>query len=115
MGDKALVDAVLDDYTTAPISPKERALFAFIAKVIEDSPSITPADVAGAREAGWTDEALYDAITVCALFQFYNTWIDATGVSDMLPFAYERQAKRLAELGYAYAEGQDASQPRGKA
>jgi hypothetical protein len=49
------------------------------------------------------------------LFQFYNTWIDATGVSDMLPFAYERQAKRLAELGYAYAEGQNASQPRGKA
>lgn len=100
------MDAVLDDYTSAPISEKERALFAFIAKVIADSAAITPADVACAREAGWTDEALYDAITVCALFQFYNTWIDATGVSDMLPFAYERQAKRLAELGYAYAEDQ---------
>jgi alkylhydroperoxidase family enzyme len=95
---------VLDDYTTAPISEKERALFALIAKVVEDSTSITPGDVACARKAGWSDEALYDAITVCALFQFYNTWIDATGVSDMLPFAYERQAKRLAELGYAYAE-----------
>lgn len=104
LGSKELVAAVLDDYTTAPISSQERALFAFIAKVVEDSTSITPADVAGARDAGWTDEALYDAITVCALFQFYNTWIDATGVSDMLPFSYERQAKRLAELGYAYAE-----------
>ena len=95
---------MLDDYTTAPISEKERALFAFLAKVIENSPATTADDVARARSAGWSDEALYDAITVCALFQFYNTWIDATGVSDMQAFAYERQAKRLAELGYAYAE-----------
>jgi alkylhydroperoxidase family enzyme len=104
LGSRELVAAVLEDYTTAPISEEERALFAFLAKVIENSPATTADDVARAREAGWSDEALYDAITVCALFQFYNTWIDATGVSDMQSFAYERQAKRLAELGYAYAE-----------
>ena len=98
------MDAVLADHTAAPIPEKERALFAFIAKVVQDSTSITHADLDRARAAGWTDAALYDAITVCALFQFYNTWIDATGVSDMPVAAYERQAKRLAELGYAYAE-----------
>ena len=95
---------MLEDYTTAPISDKERALFALIAKVVEDSTSITADDTARARAAGWTDEALYDAITVCALFQFYNTWIDATGVSDMPTFAYDMSGKRLAELGYVYAE-----------
>ena len=46
------------------------------------------------------DEALYDAITVCALFKFYNTWIDATGVRDMPAFAYEMSGKRLATVGY---------------
>ena len=95
---------MLADYTTAPISAKERALFALIAKIVEDSTSITTDDLAHARAAGWSDEALYDAITVCALFQFYNTWIDATGVSDMPSFAYEMSGKRLAEKGYAYAE-----------
>lgn len=104
LGNRELVTAVLEDYTTAPISEKERALFAFLAKVLESSPTTTAADVARVRDAGWTDEAIYDAITVCALFQFYNTWIDASGVSDMQPFAYDRQAKRLAELGYAYAD-----------
>jgi alkylhydroperoxidase family enzyme len=104
LGSRELVAAVLDDYRTAPISEAERALFAFIAKVVDDSTSVTAEDAERARAAGWTDEALYDAITVCSLFQFYNTWIDATGVSDMQPFAYDRQAKRLAELGYAYAE-----------
>ena len=102
--DRELVQAVLDDYTTAPISEKERALFAFIAKVVEDSTTITAHDLDVARAAGWTDEALYDAITVCSLFQFYNTWIDATGVSDMPDFAYDMSGKRLAEKGYAYAE-----------
>jgi hypothetical protein len=76
--------------------------------VVEDSTSITEADAAAARAAGWTDEALYDAITVCALFQFYNTWIDATGVSDMPAAAYDMSGKRLAERGYTYAEDMDA-------
>ena len=92
---------MLDDYTTAPISERERALFAFLAKMIEDSTSIRQADVDVARAAGWTDEALYDAITVCALFQFYNNWIDATGVSDMPASAYEMSGKRLSTRGYA--------------
>jgi hypothetical protein len=102
-----LVRAVLDDYTTAPISEAERALFAFIAKMVEDSTTIGQADVDAALAAGWTDEALYDAITVCALFQFYNNWIDATGVSDMPPFAYEMSGKRLATTAY-WPEGDRA-------
>lgn len=104
MGSKELVAAVLEDYTTAPISDAERALFALITKVVADSTSITHEDLERARAAGWSDEALYDATTVCALFQFYNTWIDATGVSDMPDFAYDISGKRLAEKGYAYAE-----------
>ncbi|MFN2563972.1 MAG: peroxidase [Gemmatimonadaceae bacterium] len=97
------MQAVLDDYTTAPISGKERALFAFLAKMIDDSTSIRHADADAVRAAGWSDEALYDAITVCALFQFYNNWVDATGVSDMPAFAYEMSGKRLATMGYVVA------------
>ena len=109
------MQAVLDDYTTAPISEQERALFALIAKVCEDSTSIRHADLDVARAAGWSDEALYDAITVCSLFQFYNNWIDATGVSDMPAFAYEMSGKRLATMGYVPAgapPGVPSSAPR---
>jgi hypothetical protein len=98
------VEAVLDDHTTAPISEKERALFAFLAKMIEDSTSIRRSDADAVRAAGWSDEALYDAITVCSLFQFYNNWVDATGVSDMPAFAYEMSGKRLATMGYLPAD-----------
>jgi hypothetical protein len=103
------VERVLEDYATAPISDRERALFAFIDKVNADSTAIRQVDVDVAREAGWSDEALYDAITVCALFRFYNTWVDATGVADMPAFAYEMSGQRLATQGYVDGAGEPPS------
>lgn len=91
---------MLADLDTAPVSAKDRVLYAFVKKMVGDSLSIGEADVAVAREAGWSDEALYDAITVVALFQFYNAWIDATGVHDMSAPAYEMSGQRLATTGY---------------
>lgn len=92
---------MLDDFHTAPIDEREKALFAFVAKVCEDSSSIRREDVEAVVLAGFAEEAIYDAITVCALFQFYNTWIDATGVHDMPASAYEMTGQRLAANGYA--------------
>ena len=94
------MEAVLRDVNTAPLSDKDRALYGFIAKVNAQSNAIRQDDVDAARAAGWSDEALYDAISVHALFKFYNAWIDATGVSDMPPMAYEMSGKRLATMGY---------------
>jgi len=79
-------------------------LYAFIRKMVHDSTSISQNDVDVARQAGWSDEALYDAITVCSLFQFYNNWIDATGVGDMPAIGYEMSGRRLAAHGYAPSE-----------
>ena len=66
-----------------------------------ESPQITARDLEIARAAGWTDEALYFAITVCALFNFYNRWIDATGVHAMSDEAHRQGGKRSAIKGYA--------------
>ena len=95
---------MLDDYRTAPIGEAEKALFAFIDKMNWESTSIGAADDDAVKAAGWTDEALYDAITVCALFNFYNKWIDATGVGDMPATAYDASGQRLATAGYAPPE-----------
>jgi alkylhydroperoxidase family enzyme len=95
------VDAVLKDHRSASLSEKDKALFDLIEKVNRESTRIRREDLDRARAAGWTDEALYDAITVCALFNFYNLWIDATGVHDMPSFAYEASGRRLATEGYA--------------
>ncbi len=83
----------------APLPAAERALLAFVEKVNRDSPSIGPPDIAALHEQGWTDEAIYDALTVCALFNFYNRWIDASGVHPMSEEEHRAAAPRMA-AGY---------------
>ena len=93
--------AILKDYQSAPISETEKALFKFLEKVNRQSNSIRFQDVEEVRSAGWSDEAIYDAISVCALFNFYNRWCDATGVQDMPAVGYQASGHRLATEGYA--------------
>jgi hypothetical protein len=69
--------------------------------VNHESPRIAPADLDATRAAGWTDEALYLAITVCAMFNFYNRWIDASGVPAMSEEAHRAGGRRTAAHGYA--------------
>jgi hypothetical protein len=80
--------------------------------MVHDSTTIGQADVDVARKAGWSDEALYDAITVCSLFQFYNNWIDATGVSDMPAIGYQMSGQRLATQGYTREPARKKSAPK---
>jgi alkylhydroperoxidase family enzyme len=95
-----MVDAVLEDYRTAPIDDRDKALFAFIEKMNEQSNTVRREDIDRLTAAGWSQEAIYDAITVCALFKFYNAWIDATGVHDLPAGAYEMSGRRMASEGY---------------
>jgi alkylhydroperoxidase family enzyme len=100
LGSEDLVWSVLRDLESSALSESEKALFRFIRKVNQDSPNITADDMKPLHEAGWTDEAIYYAITVCALFNFYNRWIDAAGVHALSDEAHRQGAKRSAATGY---------------
>jgi hypothetical protein len=73
----------------------------FVRKVNHDSYNIQPEDIEVLHDAGYTDEAIYYAITACALFNFYNRWIDASGVHAMSDEAHASGAKRSAIHGYS--------------
>ena len=88
--------AVVENIETAPIGDAEKALLRFVEKVNRESPSITRSDIEGLYVWGWSDEAIYDAITVCAMFNFFNRWIDATGVHAMSDAAHKAAAPRMA-------------------
>lgn len=95
------MDAVLADYTTAPIDDAWKALFAFIEVVNARCAQVDQAAVDAVKAAGWSEEAVYDAVTVCALFNFFNRWIDGTGVSDLGPEGYAQSGQRMKTHGYA--------------
>jgi uncharacterized protein YciW len=95
------VQAVIDDYRTAPIDEPLRALLAFIETAATAAWRITNDAIQEVKNAGWTDEAIYDAICVCALFNFYTTWVDASGVKSLED--YRPTGERLASDGYVPA------------
>ena len=100
MGSEELVQAVLRDPETSAMDEKHKALFRFVQKVNEESARITADNVKALHSAGWDDEAIYFAITVCALFNFYNRWVDASGVHALSEEAHREGGRRTAAHGY---------------
>ena len=99
LGDEALVRGALRDLETSALDDKDKALLRFVGKVTAGLPALVQPDVATVQAAGWDDEAIYFAISACALFNFYNRWITATGVPEMSSEAHRQQGKNLAR-GY---------------
>ena len=95
------MNEVLEDFETSRLDERHKALFRYLVRVNADSPRLTAEDAAQVRAAGWTDEELYYAITVCALFNFYNRWIDASGVHALSDEAHRAGGKRSKMGGYA--------------
>ena len=94
------VAGVVSGLETSGLSEKEKVLFRFVEKVNHDSQKITAQTMTPLREAGWTDDAIYFAITVCSLFNFYNRWVDASGVHALSDEAHRQGGKRSAAIGY---------------
>ncbi len=100
LNDAALVEAVMNDFETSALSAAEKTMLRFLDKVNHASPGITATDMEPLYAAGWNDEQIYYAITVCSLFNFYNRWIDSTGVHALSEEAHREGGKRSALHGY---------------
>ena len=100
-GDRTRVDAAVRGLESLEITSKDRALLTYVAKLTRSLDCVCQEDVDAVRQAGWTDEEIYEAITICALFNFFNRWVNGSGVEDMSAEEYVMSGKRLAERGYA--------------
>src|ERR1019366_5101801 len=101
LGSEDLARAALDDLENSALPEKDKALLRFVAKVNHRAWEISADDMKVLYAVGWPDEAIYYAISVCALFNFYNRWIDATGVHAMSEEAHREFGKRTANHGYS--------------
>jgi hypothetical protein len=89
------------------LDEKERSLMKLVAAGgasesrprTESAPEIKAA-IEGCKRAGWSERAIYHAITVIALFNFYNAWVDCSGVEPLAAEGYEASGKRLKARGY---------------
>lgn len=95
-----LVQQVLSDFENSRLDRRHKALFRYLAKLAENPASIAPEDIKTLKEAGWSEEAIYDALTVAAMFKFYNTWNNGAGVALMSSADFAHSSRRLLSLGY---------------
>lgn len=98
--DAGLVRKVIEDLEGSPLEEKEKALLRFVRKVTLESAQITAEDMQPLRILGWDDGAIFYAITVSALFNFYNRWISSTGVHPVSTENHLLHATKIAQRGY---------------
>ena len=72
--------AVARDWRSAPLSPVDRALCEYAAKLTHTSAKMLPADLDALRTAGLDDRAIHDATQVIAYFNYINRVADSLGV-----------------------------------
>jgi alkylhydroperoxidase family enzyme len=94
------VDAVCTDPETAPIPEREKALWRWLARLNDAPASVGEADVLALKALGWSERELYDAATVCAMFNFFNRWIEAAGVRPVAPGFYASRLAQHGDMGY---------------
>jgi uncharacterized peroxidase-related enzyme len=56
------VAATRANYLDSPLSPQEKTLLGLVLKMTRDSKSITADDMQAARDAGWSDSDILDAV-----------------------------------------------------
>lgn len=76
-----VIDALVKDIDRAPVDAKLKPILAYVAKLKDLPPRLTSKDAAAVYAAGWSEEALFDAIQVAALFNYMNRIIEGTGVT----------------------------------
>ena len=74
------LEAVMKDWRTAGLDSQDQALCEFAEKLTRKPASMTSEDVGALRQAGFSDEAIHDAIQVIAYFNYINRVADAVRV-----------------------------------
>jgi uncharacterized peroxidase-related enzyme len=95
-----LVDEVLHDVESSRLDLRHKELFRYVRKLAENPALVTSMDISRLKESGWSEEAIYDALTVAAVFKFYNTWNNGAGVEQMSSSDYVHSGERLITMGY---------------
>jgi len=98
--ERDLVEEVLLDLENSRLDEPHKALFRYIGKLAENPARVTPSDIDKLKEVGWSEEAIYDALTVASVFRFYNTWNNGAGVQNMTAADYVHSGKVLTTMGY---------------
>ncbi len=95
------IDAVKEDFHSAELSDKMKALLSIAASVQKDGKQVSAEQIDEARKAGATDVEIHDTVLISAAFCMFNRYVDglATWAPQDRQFYVNRAPQRALD-GY---------------
>ncbi len=95
------VDAISNDFISAPITEKMKSLLSIAGAVQQGGKNVTPDQVNQAKTHGATDREIHDTVLIAAAFCMFNRYVDGLGTwaPEDRQFYINRAPQRAAE-GY---------------
>lgn len=94
-----VIEVMIEDIDSAPIKETLKPVFHYLKKLTLSASKLTETDVEKVFAAGWTEDALHEAILVGCLFNFYNRLLDGHGIKGNQNI-YQFGGEHLANNGY---------------
>lgn len=95
-----VVQAILDDWKTAPINNRLRAMLGYLEKLTVSPDELTKADIADLRANDLTDEAIFEATYVCAMFNIIDRLADSFDFEVPSVKGVAKSGRFLNKFGY---------------
>lgn len=99
--DEGVLDELMMDIDTAHIDERLKPILRFVKKLTRTPARMTQADADAIFAAGWDEQAFVDAVSICALLNYFNRFVDGIGVDVDSETARQTGAGLLPTIGYA--------------
>ena len=90
--------AIQTNFRTARIDAKTWALLEYAERASRDATKMTAEDLEGLRQAGWSEEAVLDAVTIMGFFQMANFHADVLGLAVNPEYATMGKVERMGKV-----------------
>jgi len=94
-----LLAALLEDIDAAGLEDAMKPVLRYVRKLTLTPSRMAAADAEAVYAAGWSERALYDAVQVCALFNFMNRFVEGLGLVPV-DDRFAMEGRMLHDHGY---------------
>ncbi|MGB5103220.1 MAG: peroxidase-related enzyme [Steroidobacteraceae bacterium] len=93
--DPTVLAGLVSDPASAGVAARLLPVLAYVRKLTLTPGRMVDADAAAVFAAGWSEEALFHAVSICALFNFMNRIVEGCGVQTDEGVRAEQRARHL--------------------
>lgn len=104
--DDEVCEIVKQDFYSAPVSDKMKALLNIASLAQVSGKKVTPEAIQLARDTGATDQEIHDTVLLTGVFCLYNKYVDGlASVTPADPAYYKKLGERITTIGYQRLPG----------